>query len=121
MKFFIYQPDPPDPNEPPPTPELMAEMNTLIEDTTKAGVLIATGAFWGHPTRVNLTAGKYAVTDGPFVEAKELMGGWALINVKSLDEAIGWAKRFRDIVGEGTSEICPVMGPDDFAAMSQGQ
>ena len=65
--------------------------------------------------------GNVTVTDGPFVEAKELMGGWALINVKSLEEAVGWAKRFRDIVGEGTSEICPVMFPEDFAAMQQGQ
>ena len=119
MKFFIYQPDPPALDAPPPDQEEMTQMGALIEETTKAGVLIATGAFWGHPTRVNLTAGKYAVTDGPFIEAKELMGGWALINVKSLEEAIGWSKRFRDIVGDGTSEICPVMGPDDFAAMGQ--
>ena len=59
---------------------------------------------------------EYTVTDGPFVEAKELMGGWALIDVKSLEEAIAMAKRFRDIVGEGNTEICPVMFPDDFAA-----
>ena len=118
MKFFMYQPEPPAPDLPPPSPELMTQMDALIEESTKAGVLIATGAFWGHPTRVNLTAGKYAVTDGPFIEAKELMGGWALIDVKSLEECIGWAKRFRDIVGEGTTEICPVMFPDDFAAMA---
>src|SRR6478609_4770390 len=105
-KYFTYQPEPPNPNDPPPTPERYVALDALIEETTKAGVLLATGAFSGTPTRVNLTAGKYTVTDGPFVEAKELMGGWALINVKSLDEAIGWAKRFRDIVGEGTSEIC---------------
>ena len=120
MKFFTYQPDPPDPNAPPPTPEMFVEMDALIEETTKSGVLIATGVFSGTPTRVNLTAGKYAVTDGPFIEAKELMGGWALIDVKSLEEAIGWVKRSRDIVGsDGISEICPVMFPDDFAAQGQ--
>jgi len=116
MKFFMYQPDPPSPDDPAPTPEMYAEMDKLIEDCTRAGVLIATGAFVGHPTRVNLGAGKYTVTDGPFIEAKELMGGYSLINVKSLEEAIGWAKRGLDIVGKGTSEICPVMSPEDFAA-----
>ena len=56
------------------------------------------------------------VTDGPFIEAKELMGGYSLIEVKSLEEAIGWAKRGLAIVGQGTNEICPVMSPEDFAA-----
>ena len=121
MKYFMYQPEPPDPNAPPPSPEHMAAMGNFIEETTKSGVLIATGAFEGHPTRVNLGAGKYTVTDGPFVEAKELMGGWALIDVKSLEEAIAMAKRFRDIVGDGTTKICPVMFPDDFAAAAAGQ
>ena len=121
MKFFIYQPDPPDPNAPPPSPEQYAEMDRLIEDGTQAGVIIATGVFWGHPSRLNLSAGQYTVTDGPFVESKELMGGWTLINVKSLEDAIGWVKRGRDIGGEGTSEICPVMFPEDFAALGQGQ
>ena len=53
------------------------------------------------------------MTDGPFIEAKELMGGFAVIQVKSLEEAIAWAKRFRDIVGDGVSEIVPIMGPGE--------
>ena len=118
MKFFMYQPDPPSPDDLPPTPEMYAEMDKLIEDSTRAGVLIVTGAFVGHPTRVNLGAGKYTVTDGPFIEAKELMGGYSLIDVKSLEEAIGWAKRGLGVVGQGTTEICPVMSPEDFAAAS---
>jgi len=91
-------------------------MDKLIEDITRACVLITTGAFVGHPTRVNLGAGKYTVTDGPFIEAKELMGGYSLIDVKSLEDAISWAKRGLGVVGEGTTEICPVMSPEDFAA-----
>jgi hypothetical protein len=116
MKFFIYQPDPPSPDAPSPTPEMYDKMEALIEESTRAGVLLATGNFVGHPTRVNLGTGKYTITDGPFIEAKELMGGYALIEVKSLEEAIGWVKRSLDIVGMGTSEICPVMSPEDFAA-----
>ncbi len=116
MKFFIYQPDPPAPDAPPPTPEQFVEMDKLLDDCARAGALIATGAFVGYPTRVNLGAGKYTVTDGPFIESKELMGGYTLIDVKSLEEAIGWAKRGLAITGAGTSEICPVMSPEDFAA-----
>jgi len=116
VKFFIYQPDPPSPDAAPPTPEMFDAMEKLIDESARAGVLIATGNFVGHPTRVRLGAGQYTITDGPFVEAKELMGGYALIDVKSLDEAIGWVKRSLDIVGQGTSEIGPVMSPEDFAA-----
>jgi hypothetical protein len=44
------------------------------------------------------------------------MGGYSLIDVKSLEEAIDWAKRGLGVVGGGTNEICPVMSPEDFAA-----
>jgi hypothetical protein len=53
------------------------------------------------------------VTDGPFIELKELLGGFAVIRVKSLDEAIEWSKRFRKIVGDGESEIVQLLGPED--------
>ena len=117
MKFFVYQPDPPAPDAPPPTPEMFVAMDTLIQESARAGVLIATGVFMGQPTRINLSAGHYTVTDGPFVEAKELMGGYALIDVQSLDEAIDWVKRSQAIVGYGTNELCPVMSPEDLAAL----
>jgi hypothetical protein len=92
------------------------EMDKLIEESVQAGVLIATGVFVGHPIRVKLSAGNYTVTDGPFIEAKELMGGYALLDVKTLEEAVSWVKRSQAIVGEATNEICPVMSPEDFAA-----
>jgi hypothetical protein len=50
------------------------------------------------------------VTDGPFTEAKELTGGFALIEVKTKEEAIEWAKRFRKIVGDGESVVQEVFG-----------
>ena len=50
------------------------------------------------------------MTDGPFTETKELIGGFALIEVKSREEAIEWAKRFRKIVGDGDSLIQEVFG-----------
>ena len=113
MQFFMYSTDPNPPA--PPTPELMAEMGNFVQESIKAGVMVATGGLAAKGTRVSLADGKYSVTDGPFIEAKELMGGFAVIQVKTLEEAIGWAKRFRDIVGEGTSEIVQIFGPDDYA------
>ena len=45
------------------------------------------------------------MTDGPYTEAKELIGGWALMEVRDKDEAIEWTKRFLDIVGDGESTL----------------
>jgi hypothetical protein len=54
------------------------------------------------------------VTDGPFIELKELLAGFAVLQVNSLEEAIEWSKRFRKIVGDGESEIVRVYGQEDF-------
>jgi hypothetical protein len=54
---------------------------------------------------VRLANGKLTVTDGPFTEAKELIGGFAIMNVKSKAEAIEWTQRFLKIAGDGESEI----------------
>jgi len=114
MQFLVY-----DTNQNPeagaaPSPELMAEMGKFIEEATKAGMVVTTGALQPTGTRLQLTGGKFTVTDGPFIEVKELMGGFAVIQAKSLEEAIEWCKRFRTIVGDGESEIVRIFGPDDF-------
>jgi hypothetical protein len=82
-------------------------MGKLIDEMVKAGVLLATEGFTPSPTdvRVRLSEGKLSVTDGPFTEAKEVIGGFALIQVKSRDEAIEWTKRFLRTMGAGESEI----------------
>lgn len=114
MQFLMYSLDPMQQDAPPPSPEFMAELGKLTEDSIKSGVLVTTGGLNSKGTRVRLSGGKYSVTDGPFIEAKELMGGFAVLQVKSLEEAIAWAKRFRDIVGDGESEIVQIFGPGDF-------
>ena len=94
---------------PAPAPELMEEMEALMEEITKAGVLVATGGL--APTamgaKVSLKDGEYAVIDGPFTEAKELIGGWALLECRDLEEAVEWAKRFMAVVGEGDVRVRP--------------
>ena len=113
MQYLVYDPNYNPEAAAPPTPELMAEMGKFIGEAMQAGALVATGALQPKGTRLRLSGGKFTVTDGPFIELKELMGGWAVIRAKSLDEAIEWCKRFRSIVGDGESEIVQVFGPDD--------
>jgi hypothetical protein len=59
-----------------------------------------------------LKDGQFTVTDGPFIELKELMGGWAVLRTDSLDQMIEWCKKFRLLVGDGESEIVPIYGPE---------
>jgi len=92
----------------------MAEMGKFIEEAIQAGVVVTTGALQPKGTRLRLAGGTFTVTDGPFIEVKELTGGFAVIQVESLEQAIEWSKRFRQIVGDGESEIVRLFGPDDF-------
>lgn len=115
MQFLVYDPNQDAAPGNPPTPELMAEMGAFITEAIQAGVVVTTGALQPKGTRLRLSSGKFTVTDGPFIEVKELTGGFAVIQVASLDEAIEWSKRFRAIIGDGETEIVQVFGPADFA------
>ena len=95
-----------DPRQTPPTPELMAAMDKLTERTMKAGVMLQTGGMEADPrvTHLSLASGKVGVTDGPFAESKEQVGGYALVEVKSREEALELAREFLDVHAR-------VMGP----------
>jgi len=99
--------------QPPPTPELYVEMGKLIEEMTKAGVLLATGGLSPDPTRIKSAKGKITVTDGPFTEAKEAVVGFALVEAKSKEEAVEFSRRFWQVVGDGEGYIYQVFGPED--------
>lgn len=114
MRFLVYDPNFNPETAEPPTPEMMAEMGKFIDEAIRAGVVVATGALNPKGTRLKLSEGKFTVTDGPFIELKELLAGFAVIEVKSLEEATEWSKRFRKIVGDGESEIVQLFGPEDF-------
>lgn len=88
------------PNATPPSAELMTKMGALIDEMSKAGVLQATGALEGTKkgARIRYAAGKPTVIDGPFAESKELVAGYAIVDLPSLAAAIAWAKRFGEIV-----------------------
>jgi hypothetical protein len=111
MRFFGYTLGDPSAPMPAPTPELYARMGEMVEEATKAGVIIATGGFApaDEATKVSLADGTYTVTDGPFSEAKELIGGWALIETRDRDEAVEWTKRFLGVIGYGETTIRPIL------------
>ncbi len=87
-------------NEAPPEPELMAKMGALIDEMTQAGVLQATGglASTKKGARIRYQGGKPTVIDGPFAESKELVAGYAILDLPSKAAAIEWAIRFGDVV-----------------------
>ena len=100
--------------QPPPSPELFEEMGKFIGEATKAGVIVATGGI--APTamgaKITLKDGEFTVTDGPFTEAKELIGGWALLECRDMDEAVEWSKRFVSVLGDGEVRVRPVFGAE---------
>lgn len=101
-----------------PSEQLLTEMGKFNEELVKAGVMLAGEGL--HPSskgvRVKLSSGRPTVIDGPFTETKELIAGFWLWQVSSLEEAIEWVKRIPNPDGEegGEIEIRPVFEADDF-------
>jgi hypothetical protein len=102
-----------------PTEELIAPMAKYHEELVKAGVLLDASGL--QPTskgwRVQYSNGKRTVIDGPFTESKEIIAGYTLIQVKSREEAMEWAKRFPAPFGEGAEgriEVRQVYELEDF-------
>lgn len=85
----------------------MAAMGALIGEMMGAGVLLDTGGVsdGGSALRVQKAGTKVTVTDGPFTETKELVGGFAIFRVASKDEAVAWTRRFLDVAGDGMAEL----------------
>ena len=98
-------------NEPDET--LYVEMGKFIEELSKQGVLLATGGLDPIGTRVTSVGGEISFTDGPFAEAKEAIGGFALVEVRSKEEMIEISRRFWKIVGDGQGRVHQVFGPED--------
>ena len=100
----------------PPTPEMMAQMGSLIQRKLAEGKLLSTEgcAATSKGALVSLTKGKLGVTDGPFSEAKEIIGGFAMFQLKSKQDAIAEAREFLEIAGDGTVEIRLIHDPVCF-------
>ena len=91
----------------PPTQTEMEKMGKYIEQSFKEGTLLATEGCLSSAlgARVRKINGQFKVTDGPFTEAKEIVGGFAIINAKSKEDAIRITKDFLNIAGDGETEI----------------
>ena len=91
----------------PPSPEFMARMNALIEKSKKSGELVATEGCLPSAlgARIRLDKGTIVVTDGPFVETKEVIGGFAILEAASKEDAIRMVREFLAIVGDGECEL----------------
>src|SRR5262249_49465785 len=98
-----------------PDAAMVEKMMKFNEDLTKAGALIALDGLQPltNGARVSFASGKPQVTDGPFVEAKEVVGGYWIIQVKSKDEAVSWASRCPAQKGD-IIEVRPIFEMSDF-------
>jgi len=102
-----------------PSEKLIAEMAKYHEELQKAGVLLDASGLKPSSKgwRVKYSGAKRALIDGPFTEAKELIAGYTLIQVKSREEAMEWARRFPNPVGdgkEGEIEVRQLFELEDF-------
>ncbi len=100
----------------PPSPEGMAEMGKLMMDAFESGMVVATGQLGANATHVSLRSGDVSITDGPFLEGKEFIPGFTIIDVPSREEAIQWATRLRQCMGDGSIHVSPLSatGPEDM-------
>jgi hypothetical protein len=103
-------------NGPPPA-ALMEAMGAFVGEAIAAGVVTETGGLLpsSDGIRFRIAGGKLTITDGPFSEAKEVVGGYAIYNVKSKEEAVAWSTRFMELHAkywpewEGESELRQIM------------
>ena len=102
----------------PPKPEAFAAMGKYNDELVKAGVLLAAEGLTASSkgARVKFSGDKRTVIDGPFAETKEVIAGFSIIQVKSMEEAIEWVKRVPNVSpnGEAEVEIRKLMDVEDF-------
>ncbi len=106
--------------ESPPPAALMEAMGKFVEQSMKDGVLVDTGGLLPSKDglRIRLSKGELAITDGPFTETKEVIGGWAILKSESRAEIVRVAREFMELHRkhwpgfEGESEVRPMFEPD---------
>jgi hypothetical protein len=107
VKFISIYTISPEAAAAPPSEKTMAAMGALIGEMQQTGVLLDFGGTGGGgmELRVRKSGSEMTVTDGPFTETKEVVGGFAVLNVATRDEALAWTKRFLECAGDGVSEL----------------
>src|SRR5271166_2590604 len=119
MRFMVILKGTPETEKEDPDPELMAEMGKFNEELIKAGIVLAMDGLQpsSKGARVKFSGKSRTVIDGPFTESKELIAGFSILQVKSLEEAIEWVKRAPNCNPGGDSEIeiRQIFEMEDFA------
>lgn len=120
MHFFVYFTMTEDEPMTPPSPEGMAKMGKFMENSFASGKIVATGKLPREVTKIKLQKGEFSISDGPFIEGKELIPGFTVISADSKEEALEWVKELRECMGEGTLKMAQLMGtsPEDMKPKS---
>ena len=107
----------------PPSAETLQQLGELIEEGMRDGTLLATEGLRdsSRATRVRVSGGDFIVTDGPFSEAKEIIGGYAIMELDSHEDAIERTKRFLALMGGGETEIRQIDDRSDFDPTFSGE
>jgi hypothetical protein len=94
----------------PPTQEEMERMGAFVGEAMNAGVLLDTGGVMptGKSLRMRRSGAQIVVTDGPFAESKEIIGGYAVLQTTSREELERWVRRFLELAGDGTADIIEI-------------
>ena len=116
MQFFIYFTRKEGEPMTPPSPQGMKKMGQLMKESFESGKIIATGQLPREVTEVQLDQGEFSVSDGPFIEGKDLIPGFTVISADSKEEAIEWAKKLRECMGDGVIKMAKLSatGPEDL-------
>ncbi len=110
MHFFVYFTMTEGEAMNPSSPEGMAKMCKLMEKSFESGKIVATGKLPQEVTNVQLEKGEFSISDGPFIEGKELIPGFTVINADSKEEALEWVREMRECMGDGTIKMAQLMG-----------
>lgn len=94
----------------PPSPEGMARMGAFMEKSFASGKIVATGKMPREVANITLEQGEFSITDGPFIEGKEMIPGFTIISADTKEEAMEWAKELRQCMGDGTIKMGQLVG-----------
>ena len=119
MKFFSFIRSPESLRNSPPPPEMMAAMQRFVRESLDNGTVVDTGGLLPSQEgfRLRLAKGEISVVDGPFTESKEVIGGWAILQADSKEEAVRISREFMELHRkhwpefEGEAEVRPMFDP----------
>ncbi len=105
MQFFVYFTMSEGKPMNPPSAEGMAKMGKFMEKSFESGMIVSTGRLPRQVTEIELDKGEFSISDGPFIEGKELIPGYTVISVDTKEEAIEWGKELRQCMGDGVIKL----------------